>query len=390
MALAAITMATAMAERTRYPDFVSIGPGSVAGRFLRMFWQPVYEAARLQPGRGVPLRVLGEDFTLYRGRSGKPFVVDARCAHRGALLSIGRIEGDHIACLYHGWTYDGTGQCVAQPAEQRGFAASVRIRSFPAQEYLGFVFAFFGEGEPPPFPRVLAAEGEGLLEVRESRRPYPYFSQLENSVDEVHFNFAHRRSTFTDVGLNDAIPEVDSEETDYGLIRYGKRPDAVRISHILMPNCLFARVHDEMLGWTEHFSWRVPIDDDTHSSFVAKRSFLTRADEIAAYRARREQQRVALKGLEPADGVADRILRGELHIDELPDRPDQVAIQDLVVLRSQGTRPARDKDLLAASDKQIRLLRQIYARELAAVADGRPIKQWRVPPDLQTSSGLSD
>ena len=378
-----------MTERDNCPDFLSTGPDAPTGKFLRMFWQPVFEAARLKPGRAVPLRIMNEDFTLYRGQSGKPYLVDSRCAHRGAALSIGRVEGEHIACLYHGWTYDGGGQCVAQPSETRSFASTVRVRAFTCREYLGFVFAYLGAGEPPPFPLILAAEGDGLLEARESRRPYPYFSQLENSVDEVHFNFTHRRSTFTDVGLNDSIPEVDSEESDYGLIRYGKRPGATRISHILMPNCLYAKVHDELLGWTEHLSWRVPIDDETHSSFVAKKSSLVGA-QVDAYKIKKEATRALLAGLEPADKVADRVLSGEIHIDELPDRPDQVAIQDLVVLRSQGPRPRREKDLLGVSDRQIRLLRQIYTRELTAIAEGRATKQWRIPQDLKTSTGLAD
>ena len=378
-----------MLQSDNFPDLISVGPGTPTGSLIRNFWQPVYEAAKLKPGRAIPLRVLGEDFTLYRGQSGKVFIIDPRCAHRGALLSIGRIEGDTLACLYHGWTYDGKGQCQAQPAERRSFASSVRLKSYPTHEYLGFVFAYFGPGDPPPFPRILAAEGEGLLEARESRRPYPFFSQLENSVDEVHFNFTHRRSTFSDVGLNNEIPEIDCEETVYGLIRYGKRSEATRISHILMPNCLYSRVHDELLGWTEHLSWRVPIDDESHSSFVARKSMLTGL-EVTEYRKRKEAAQKLLVNLEPADMMADRVLRGELHIDEIPSRPDQVMIQDLVVLRSQGARPEREKDQLGASDKQIRLLRQIFRRELAAQAQGLAMKQWRIPPELTTSSGLSD
>ena len=378
-----------MAVTAHFPDYISVGPGTPTGTFLRKFWQPVYESARLGAGRAVPLRIMGEDFTLYRGQSRKAFVVDSRCAHRGALLSIGRVEGDTLACLYHGWTYDGSGQCIAQPPEKRSFASTVRIRSYPAQEYLGFVFAYLGEGEPPHFPRILAAEGDGLLEVRESRRPYPFFSQLENSVDEVHFNFTHRQSTFSDVGLNDEIPEIDCKETEYGLIRYGKRTEATRVSHILMPNCLYSKVHDELLGWTEHLSWRVPIDDCTHSSFVAKKSSLV-GEGIEEYQKKKEEARALLATLESPDKVADRVLRGELHIDDLPHRPDLVMIQDLVVLRSQGPRPAREKDQLGASDKQIRLLRQMFTRELVAQTENRPMKKWRVPPGLTTSTGLDD
>ena len=106
----------------RYADFTSVGPGTPAGRLLRAFWQPVYAAERLGAGKAVPLRILGENFTLFRGESGTPHIIGATCAHRGLALSVGRIEGDCISCFYHGWTYDGDGQCVAQPAETKGFA----------------------------------------------------------------------------------------------------------------------------------------------------------------------------------------------------------------------------------------------------------------------------
>ena len=33
-----------------YNDFVHTGPGTLAGRFLRNFWQPVYRVKDLKPG----------------------------------------------------------------------------------------------------------------------------------------------------------------------------------------------------------------------------------------------------------------------------------------------------------------------------------------------------
>src|SRR3712207_7596986 len=37
------------------------GPGTLAGRYLRTFWQPVYLARDLAPRRAVPLRIMSED-----------------------------------------------------------------------------------------------------------------------------------------------------------------------------------------------------------------------------------------------------------------------------------------------------------------------------------------
>jgi 5,5'-dehydrodivanillate O-demethylase len=56
----------------RYDEYAYVGPGTVAGRFLRRFWQPVYRSADLPPGRAVPLSILGDDFTLYRGEAPPP------------------------------------------------------------------------------------------------------------------------------------------------------------------------------------------------------------------------------------------------------------------------------------------------------------------------------
>src|SRR4051794_35069139 len=55
-----------------YTDFAHTGPGTLAGRYLRTFWQPVYVARDLPREQARPIRILGEDFTLYRGASGRP------------------------------------------------------------------------------------------------------------------------------------------------------------------------------------------------------------------------------------------------------------------------------------------------------------------------------
>src|SRR5947199_1787763 len=85
-----------------WSDCVHTGPGTLAGRYLRSFWQPVFRAQDLKPGKTTPIRVMSEDLTLYRGQSGDPHVLAFRCAHRGTQLSTGWVEGDNLRCRYHG------------------------------------------------------------------------------------------------------------------------------------------------------------------------------------------------------------------------------------------------------------------------------------------------
>lgn len=77
-----------------YMDCFPTGPGTIAGRYMRRFWHPVYRAEDLQPGWAKPLRIMSEEFTLYRGEDGIPHAVAFRCPHRGAQLSSGWVEGD--------------------------------------------------------------------------------------------------------------------------------------------------------------------------------------------------------------------------------------------------------------------------------------------------------
>jgi len=63
-----------------FNELAHTGPETLAGRYLRMFWQPVCCSYELTAGRALPVRIMGEDFTVYRGDSGTPYLIGPRCA----------------------------------------------------------------------------------------------------------------------------------------------------------------------------------------------------------------------------------------------------------------------------------------------------------------------
>jgi len=374
-----------------YTDFAHTGPGTLAGRYLRRFWQPVYVAAELPAGWAKPIRILSEDFTLYRGEGGAPHLLAFRCAHRGTQLSTGWIEGDCIRCFYHGWKYDGSGQCVEMPAEDPSFPPKVKIRSYPTQEYLGFIFAYLGEGEPPPLPRYPMFEGEGVLEATNLyTRACNYFQNLENGIDEVHLAFVHRDANYGQAGLAD-LPVMSAEETPFGLAAYGRRASGeVRAQYIVMPNILCAKVEPDETGWKDQLAWRVPVDDEHHHSFTLRLAHLT-GEAAERYRARRAAQRAqaAARPLSTTE-LAAAVLRGELRLaDVQEDIPARlVNLQDDVVQNGQGAIADRIHERLGRSDAAIILFRRLWARELRALAEGHPLTQWTLPERFEITAGV--
>src|SRR4051794_20412135 len=199
-----------------WKDLVHTGPGTLAGRYLRAFWQPVHRGQDLPAGRARSIKIMNEDLTLYRGEGGEPHLIAFRCAHRGTQLSTGWVEGDELRCFYHGWKYDGSGQCTEQPAEPEPFCNRIRINGYPTCDYLGLVFAYFGEGETPPmwsFPEF-EDDHEGVRENYTYGKPWNMnvFNSLEN--DPFHGAWVHRESYVASGRVG--IPVVTCEETDYG------------------------------------------------------------------------------------------------------------------------------------------------------------------------------
>ncbi len=367
-------------------DVERTGPGTLAGRYLRRFWHPILIASKLQVNKAKPIHALGESFTLYRGSDGTPRLTDFRCPHRGTQLSTGTVEGDSIRCYYHGWRFDGAGKCVEQPGEPQPFLDKVKLRAYPVEEYLGLIFCYLGDGSPPPLPRYQQFEPEGAIVQSEYVRECNYFQNMENSVDEVHVAFTHRTTALD--ALNFAVPRIEVEETDYGLVQYGIRTDnKKRKTHFVMPNILVMQLppeRPEETGWRDYVSWRVPIDDNKHMSFLVQHTKVNGATREEFLE--RWQRNAHLTPT--AEEAARGILAGELDFSDFEGRPDLPVIQDHVTQIGQGAIADRSAEHLGRSDIAIVRLRRIWRRELQALADGKPLNEWKALRDFEVLSGV--
>jgi 5,5'-dehydrodivanillate O-demethylase len=361
----------------RLAELAQTAAGTPMGDLLRRFWQPVAIGKHLAPGTAKPIRVLGEDLTLYRSQAGTPHLVAARCAHRLTVLHTGWVDGDQIRCMYHGWTYDGTGQCTLRPAERDPGLPNVKIAAYPLHQYGGLIFAYMGPGEAPAFelPRKPAFEGNGFHVVRRQVWPCNWLQLVENSLDALHVSFVHARGIegrFV-TNVSQLLPELEYFETDAGIRQIATRSaDNVRVSDWTFPNNNHIVVPGPREGgpWVDAGIWNVPIDD-THTQRMNIYAMPSLGREIDAELMAEWE---AHENYSPADHHDELFREHKYPADE---HSDLTNAQDYVAQVGQGAIVDREHEVLGRSDAGIAFLRKIYFRELDLLREGRPGKAWR-------------
>ena len=158
---------------------------------MRDYWHVVAFAADVGTAP-LAARLLGVDLVLVRS-AGQVAALEDRCLHRGARLSLGRVENGCIECPYHGWRYDSAGACVRVPArEELVTHVQGRIPDFHVAESAGLVWVCLGEPRMPvpAFPEL----GDPAYRVTRGHI-YDWKTsaprRLENFCDFGHFAFVH-------------------------------------------------------------------------------------------------------------------------------------------------------------------------------------------------------
>jgi phenylpropionate dioxygenase-like ring-hydroxylating dioxygenase large terminal subunit len=201
---------------------------------LRRFWYPVVPTGNLTD-KPFPFTLLGEDIVLWRDAAGAAQCILDRCCHRSAKLSKGWVQDGHIVCGYHGWEYDGTGQCVRIPQmTERATMPGARTPGFKVQEKYDYVWVTLSDDPLDGIPDLHEAEKPGFRQIHEFYEEWDCagLRLMENSFDNAHFSFVHRAS-FGDQGHPEPA-KLEITESDTGFHMYTEVP--VRNPEIQMKN----------------------------------------------------------------------------------------------------------------------------------------------------------
>jgi phenylpropionate dioxygenase-like ring-hydroxylating dioxygenase large terminal subunit len=163
----------------------------------------------------VRVKMLGQQFVLFRDEAGKAHCLSDTCLHRGGSLSKGWVTDGNVTCPYHGWQYNGDGQCVVIPSEIDGgrIPDKARVDSYPTEERYGMVWVFMGdlpesERSPiPPFPEYgdpqwRSVHSEWIWQADAGR-------VLENGIDIAHASFVHPMFGYNSTARRNKIVKLE-------------------------------------------------------------------------------------------------------------------------------------------------------------------------------------
>lgn len=139
--------------------------------------RPVALSRDLPKNRVMRADVEGVDLAIWRNGKGEVAAWNNRCPHRGMRLSHGFVRGDNLACLYHGWQYDGSGRCRYIPAHpDLDPPETIRAETYEVAERDGVIWVSVAA---PVEPVALRAGMEPL-------RSFTAFCGEDVLVDSVH------------------------------------------------------------------------------------------------------------------------------------------------------------------------------------------------------------
>jgi phenylpropionate dioxygenase-like ring-hydroxylating dioxygenase large terminal subunit len=233
-------------------------------------WYAVALSSEVGNKKPFGMRLYGRDIVLWRTRAGELCAIDARCPHMGASLAVGKIADDRVACPYHGFQYDGTGQCVKTPLRKADalIPRTLCNRNYAVEEKLGWVFLFWGEVENAPADIPFFDEDihEPLSHMHSIREwPVSFTRFIENTVDVAHLGTVHAGT------LSHTIPDIiEVDAAVNGNIISVVPPsntDLPIVSRIAYPNMAILHLHPKFLT----VFVAVPIDEK-HSRIYVRSS----------------------------------------------------------------------------------------------------------------------
>ena len=243
----------------------------------------------------VKVKMLGQQFVLFRDNNGKVSCLSDVCLHRGGSLGNGKAtQRNCVACPYHGWEFDTEGEVKFIPSLGEGgeIPARARIDAYPTQERYGMIWVFMGDLDEkdrysiPDFPEYEDPNWKPVY--TEFTWQAPVERVVENGIDIAHASFVHPGFGYPEMADKARIDKLERHDTwatttntlypppldgGFGLRRFLRKDKQATIVHntfYLPGHCIRLHIEINTRMHTLLFDCNTPVDENTTRSFVVQ------------------------------------------------------------------------------------------------------------------------
>lgn len=343
-----------------------IGPETQAGAVLRRYWQPAALSDEVQGDVPVPVNLMGERLALIR--------------ENGGLTLITRQADPSEAPTHH-----------PASGDIREVQGGPR---YPAVERAGVVFAYLGPGDPPAFPNFDCFRApEDHVFAFKGLWQCNWLQALEIGIDPAHASYLHRfledadpeegygqqfrdKAAHTDMPMTQVLreyprPDIQVDETEYGLRITALRHMANDLTHVRVTNQIFPEaICIPMSREMTITQWHVPVDDENCYWYTVFTSFKTPVNKEVMRAQRLNEHRLPdyapLKNREnnyhydPAE--QERLTYTGMGLD--------INVHDQWAVEGMGPIQDRTQEHLGRSDVAIIRYRRMLRQAIKAVEEG--------------------
>lgn len=269
--------------------------------FAKNCWFMATEVENVTSTSPLAVKVAGEEIVLYRDTQNKIVAMADLCPHRLAPMSLGRIEGDDLRCMYHGLKFGSDGACKEVPGQE--FVPEVFcIKKYAVSEGPEWVWVWIGDQAkadeallPDQYlhdPKKFKVK-KGSLEFMAS---YELFN--DNTCDLSHVAYVHE-ATFGQLGndewsqkkptitLHDRHVQVDRWMLGINIPQVpGQKVDFWSTFKHVLPGVFMIDIQAHPAGVAEKSNYEAPPEDNRplfHSGSIQTARPLTETTSMFHY-----------------------------------------------------------------------------------------------------------
>ena len=312
-------------------------------------WYVAAKSHEVNAEKPLIVRMLGQNFVLYRTPENRAVCLTNTCCHRGGSIGRGELDGaGRIACGYHGWKFNPQGQCVEIPSlgKDAKIPKRARIDSYPVEEHFDWVWVFLGDLEEEERPAIPATEFPEYHDRENWRVVSMEFDAdvnwargHENSLDSAHPAFVHSSFGRRSAPKVQIVPLVENAFGGHNATRERVPPKRTQVSRDI------ARLVSEKRGNTV-------ASTDSYLAGISHRIDITREGNI---------RQVTVSARTPVDPWNTRIFMHQARNYLMEEEHDEA--------RREGIRLAFREDYEAVASVEPKFVPRTMAHQLLVESD---------------------